>query len=121
MRTSHHGRSRSVTGSSDKMPFMPDWQPCQGLLGLQRELWVTEAGQSPAESVLIAQGPIKPGGRGPSNQSGGAGCGGSRGAPPPPAPHSRLMHNIDPRLLLRHTLPMGLAWHCLSNSRGQPW
>lgn len=38
MRTSHHGRSGSVTGSPDKMPFMPDWQLCQGLRRLQKEL-----------------------------------------------------------------------------------
>lgn len=43
-----------------------------------------------------------------------------QGRSPSPTPHSRLMHNIDPRLLLRHTLPVGLPWHCLSNSGGQP-
>lgn len=37
VRTSQgHEGSGSITGKPNKIPFVPGWQPCQGLLGLQR-------------------------------------------------------------------------------------
>lgn len=124
MRTSHRGRSGSVLGSPDKTPFVPGWRPCQGQPRLQRELWLTETERSPAETGFYRTEADKAEWEGPQPSEPREVAVGAAEQGSSPRPYGGLMHSIDPRLLRRllrrHTLPAGLAWHCLSNPGGQP-